>query len=73
MPHEDIFTTKYLDRKIGLTSQMIYYLEFVGGINMVKFLIEKGADVNVGNKMNYRPLHEAIRGSELIVIMIIFE
>lgn len=35
---------------------------------MVKFLLEKGADVNVGNKFNNRPLHEAIRGSELIAI-----
>lgn len=39
---------------------------------MAKLLIEKGADVNAGNKINYSPLHKAIRGSEFIVISIIF-
>lgn len=50
-------------------NQMFYQLESVGSVNVAKHLIEKGADVNVGNKMNYRPLHEAIIGSELIVII----
>lgn len=44
-----------------------------GQVNMVKFLLENGAQVNTTTKMGYTPLHQAAQQGHPIIIKILLE